>query len=49
MAVSLEVRVPFMDVELMRLAARIPEHYKLHGRVTKYVLKREFQALRQSA
>jgi asparagine synthase (glutamine-hydrolysing) len=40
MAVSLEARVPFMDVELMRLAARIPERYKLHGRTTKYVLKR---------
>jgi asparagine synthase (glutamine-hydrolysing) len=43
MAVSLEVRVPFMDVELMRLCARIPEHYKLHGRVTKYVLKRAME------
>jgi asparagine synthase (glutamine-hydrolysing) len=29
-----------MDVELMRLAARIPERYKLNRRVTKYVLKR---------
>jgi asparagine synthase (glutamine-hydrolysing) len=28
-----------MDVELMRLCARIPEHFKLHGRVTKYILK----------
>jgi asparagine synthase (glutamine-hydrolysing) len=40
MAVSLEARVPFMDVELMRLAARIPERFKLHGRTTKYVLKK---------
>jgi len=39
MAVSLEARVPFMDVELMRLCARIPEHVKLHGRTTKWVLK----------
>jgi asparagine synthase (glutamine-hydrolysing) len=39
MATSIEARVPFMDVELMRLCARIPEHFKLHGRVTKYVLK----------
>jgi len=39
MAVSLETRVPFMDVELMRLAARIPEGFKLRGRTTKWVLK----------
>jgi len=39
MAVSLEVRVPFMDVELLRLAARIPEEYKLRGHTTKWVLK----------
>jgi asparagine synthase (glutamine-hydrolysing) len=39
MAVSLEVRVPFMDLELMRLAASMPEDMKLRGRVTKYALK----------
>jgi asparagine synthase (glutamine-hydrolysing) len=43
MAVSLEARVPFMDVELMRLAARIPEHHKLNGGVTKFVLKRAME------
>jgi asparagine synthase (glutamine-hydrolysing) len=43
MAVSVETRVPFMDVELMRLAARIPERYKLNRRVTKYVLKRAME------
>jgi len=43
MAVSVEARVPFMDVELMRLAARVPERYKLHKGVTKYVLKRAMQ------
>jgi len=43
MAVSVETRVPFMDVELMRLAARIPEHYKLRGATTKYVLKRAME------
>jgi asparagine synthase (glutamine-hydrolysing) len=43
MAVSLEARVPFMDVELMRLCARIPERYKLHGNVTKWVLKRAME------
>ncbi len=39
MAVGLEARVPFMDVELMRLCATIPERYKLNGNVTKSVLK----------
>jgi asparagine synthase (glutamine-hydrolysing) len=39
MAVGLEARVPFMDVELMRLSARIPERYKLNGNITKSVLK----------
>ena len=43
MAVSLEVRVPFMDVELMRLAARIPEDLKLAGTTTKHVLKRAME------
>ena len=39
MATSVEVRVPFMDVELMQLGAQIPERFKLRGRVTKYILK----------
>lgn len=39
MAASVEVRVPFMDLELMRLCARIPERYKLRGRTTKFLLK----------
>jgi asparagine synthase (glutamine-hydrolysing) len=43
MAVSVETRVPFMDVELMRLAARIPEHYKLRGATTKYLLKKAME------
>lgn len=43
MAVSLEARVPFMDVELMRLGARIPERYKLRGRHTKWVLKKAME------
>jgi asparagine synthase (glutamine-hydrolysing) len=32
-----------MDVELMRLAARIPEHYKLRGATTKYLLKKAME------
>lgn len=45
MAASLEARVPFMDVELMRLAARIPERYKLNGVETKSVLKKAMEPL----
>ncbi|MBK8267702.1 MAG: asparagine synthase (glutamine-hydrolyzing) [Planctomycetes bacterium] len=45
MATSIEVRVPFMDVELMRLAARIPERYKLSGTVTKSILKKAMEPL----
>ena len=40
MATSIEARMPFMDVELMRLCARIPERHKLKGNVTKHILKR---------
>jgi asparagine synthase (glutamine-hydrolysing) len=40
MATSVEVRVPFMDAELMRLCARIPEALKLKGGNGKYLLKK---------
>jgi len=43
MAASIEVRVPFMDVELMSLCARIPERYKLKGQVTKHLLKKSME------
>ncbi|HKQ47001.1 MAG TPA: asparagine synthase (glutamine-hydrolyzing) [Phycisphaerae bacterium] len=39
MAASVETRVPYLDVELMRLCAQIPERYKLKGLETKYLLK----------
>ncbi len=40
MAVSLEVRAPFLDHRLAEYAASLPAHYKLKGRKTKHVLKR---------
>jgi asparagine synthase (glutamine-hydrolysing) len=43
MAVSLEARVPFLDVELMQLAARIPEDIKLRQGTTKWVLKKAME------
>ena len=39
MAASLEVRAPFLDHELLALAARIPANLKLNGRQTKAILK----------
>ncbi len=39
MAVGVEVRVPFLDLELIQLAARIPVHFKQRGRTGKWVLK----------
>jgi asparagine synthase (glutamine-hydrolysing) len=40
MASSTEVRVPFLDHELVELAARIPAALKLKGLTGKYILKR---------
>jgi asparagine synthase (glutamine-hydrolysing) len=40
MAVSLEARVPFLDLELMRLVESIPPGMKIRGRTTKHILKR---------
>jgi asparagine synthase (glutamine-hydrolysing) len=40
MACSLEVRVPLLDPELVALASRIPERYKVAGQRTKVLLKR---------
>ena len=40
MAHSLEVRVPFLDHELLEFAARIPPSYKLRGMERKHILKR---------
>lgn len=45
MAASVEVRVPFLDVEMMRLAARIPERYQIRGAVTKNILKKAMSKL----
>jgi asparagine synthase (glutamine-hydrolysing) len=44
MAVSLEARVPFLDLELMALAESIPSAFKIRGRKQKVILK---QALRE--
>src|SRR3989475_3476570 len=40
MAVSLEVRAPFLDPRVAEYAASLPPNYKLRGRKSKYILKR---------
>ncbi len=39
MYASLEVRAPFLDSRLSHFINHLPEKYKLHGSVTKYLLK----------
>ncbi|HTT12254.1 MAG TPA: asparagine synthase (glutamine-hydrolyzing) [Burkholderiaceae bacterium] len=43
MAVGVEVRVPFLDPDLMRLAASLPAPLKQHGREGKWILKRAME------
>jgi asparagine synthase (glutamine-hydrolysing) len=45
MAHSLEVRVPFLDHELVELAATVPADLKVRGRTTKYILKQAARGL----
>ena len=45
MAATLEVRVPFLNVELVELAARMPVQLKLRGLKRKYILKRAAESL----
>ncbi len=43
MAASIENRVPFLDNEVVQLAAQMPSRLKWHGRTRKYILKRAYQ------
>lgn len=43
MAAGVEVRVPFLDPDLMELAARIPDRFKQRGRIGKWVLKKALE------
>ncbi len=45
MAVSLEARSPFLDHQLVELAAAIPANLKLRGRATKFILKEAARGL----
>jgi asparagine synthase (glutamine-hydrolysing) len=43
MAVGVEVRVPLLDVDLVRFATRLPAHHKQRGRVGKAIFKRAME------
>lgn len=45
MANSVELRVPFLDHEVMEFAANIPSKYKINKTVTKYILKETFRSV----
>lgn len=45
MAVSLEVRAPFLDPRVAEFAASLPCNYKLRGMKTKYILKKAVRDL----
>jgi asparagine synthase (glutamine-hydrolysing) len=43
MAASLEARMPFVDVELAAFASSLPDHYRVRGRTTKWILREAMQ------
>jgi len=43
MAAGVEVRVPFLDLDLVELSARIPDRFKQRGRIGKWVLKKAME------
>jgi len=43
MAVGVEVRVPFLDLDLVEFAARIPSRYKQRGGEGKWILKKAME------
>jgi asparagine synthase (glutamine-hydrolysing) len=45
MAVSLEVRAPFLDPRVAEFAASLPCSYKLRGQKTKYILKKSVKEM----
>jgi asparagine synthase (glutamine-hydrolysing) len=40
MAVGVETRVPFLDTELVEFSTKLPPSLKMHGRTTKYLLRK---------
>ena len=48
MAANLEVRVPFLNREMIEMAARMPPRLKLRGLKRKYILKRALESVLSS-
>jgi asparagine synthase (glutamine-hydrolysing) len=45
MAAGVEVRVPFLDPEVVALAAGIPDHFRQHGAEGKWILKKAMEGV----
>ncbi len=45
MASSLELRVPFLDLDVARISARVPDSLKYRDGTTKWILRRAFRGL----
>lgn len=45
MAHSLELRVPFLDIEVAKISSRIPEIFKYKNGTTKYILRKAFESI----
>ncbi len=45
MAAGVETRVPFLDPDLVALAARIPDNLRQHGAVGKWILKKAMEGI----
>ncbi|MSR87832.1 MAG: asparagine synthase (glutamine-hydrolyzing) [Candidatus Zambryskibacteria bacterium] len=45
MAHSLELRVPFLDIEVARLASTLPDRFKWRFGMTKYLLREAFKSI----
>ena len=45
MAHSLELRVPFLDIEIAKLSEKIPDNLKYKNGTTKYILRKAFETV----
>ena len=45
MAASIEARMPFMDRELADFVSRLPDRWRIHGRVRKYALRKAMEEI----
>jgi asparagine synthase (glutamine-hydrolysing) len=45
MAAGVEVRVPFLDRDLVDFATRLPVHYKQHGQVGKWIFRKSMEGI----